>query len=91
MDEKRIKLPHNVIMEDRKTLSITGITDIDSFDEQTVVLFTDSGELLIKGFDMHINKIDVESGDLTLEGEIHSLIYSDNQPQEGGFFSRLFK
>lgn len=90
-DKKTIRVPHNVIMEDRKTLTITGITDIESFDEQAVILFTDSGELMIRGYNLHINKIDVESGDLTLEGEIYSLIYSDDQPQQSGFFSRLFK
>ena len=91
-EEKRtIKLPHNVIMEDRKSLSISGVSDIDSFDEQTVVLFTDMGELTVKGFNLHINKLNVETGELTMEGEVCSLSYSDQERREGGFFSNLFK
>lgn len=92
MEEKKtVRMPHHVIMEDRATLNISGVTDIDSFDEQTVVVYTDLGELLIKGYHLHINKIDVENGDLSLEGEIYSLSYSDSQPQTGGFLSRLFR
>ncbi len=92
MEDKRvIKMPHHVIMEDRRLLTISGVTDIDSFDEQTVVIYTDIGELMIKGFNLHINKIDVENGDLILDGEIYSLSYSDQQPQSGGFLSRLFR
>lgn len=91
MENKQIAMPHNVIMEDRKTVSISGVTDVESFDEQTVILMTDLGELLIKGFGMHINKIDVQAGDLALEGEIYSLSYTDSQPTGGGFLGRLFR
>ena len=56
-----------------------------------MALATELGELLIHGYDLHINRIDVESGDLSLEGEIVSLTYTDNQPQSNGFFGRLFR
>ena len=84
-------LPHNVILEGRKTLSISGVQDIDRFDEEVVVLFTDLGELTIKGTDLHINRIDVETGELALEGTIDSLTYDDTLPGRGGLFSRLFR
>lgn len=83
--------PHTMVVEDRKRLSVSGVTDVESFDEETVALATELGELLIHGYDLHINRIDVESGDLSLEGEIISLTYTDNQPQTGGFFGRLFR
>ena len=90
--EKKIrKSQHNIIMENRRSLIITGVMDIDSFDEETVVLFTEEGELTVKGVNLHINKIDVESGDLSMEGEIETLIYADNLPGKGGLFSRLFR
>jgi sporulation protein YabP len=54
-------------------------------------LFTDVGELTIKGAGLHINRIDVESGDLLMEGEIEQLYYTDNHPQKGTFFSKLFR
>ena len=83
--------PHTMVVEDRKRLSVSGVTDVESFDEETVALATELGELLIHGYDLHIYRIDVESGDLSLEGEIISLTYTDNQPQTGGFFGRLFR
>lgn len=83
--------PHTMVVEDRKRLSVSGVTDVESFDEETVALATELGELLIHGYDLHINRIDVESGDLSLEGEIISLTYTDNQPQTGGVFGRLFR
>lgn len=91
-EEKRtIRLPHNVILEDRKALTISGVVDIDNFDEETVVLFTDMGELTIKGRDLHINKLNVDTGELTMEGEVFSLLYSEEDKRGTSFFSKLFK
>lgn len=91
-EEKRVlKMQHNVIMENRRTLTISGVMDIDSFDEETVIVFTEEGELTIKGQNLHINKIDVESGDLSMEGLVDSFTYSDNQPQKGGLLAKLFR
>ena len=92
-EEKKVfKTPHNIIIESRKSVTITGVMDIDSFDEESVVLFTELGELSIRGANLHINKIDITSGDLTMEGEIESLSYSDSSPQKTtSFFSKLFR
>lgn len=89
-DKRTIKLPHNLILEDRHALTVTGVSDVDSFDEQTVVVFTDMGELTVKGDQLHINRLSVETGELTMEGNISSLTYSEEQ-QRGGFFGKLFK
>ena len=87
-----IKAPHNVIMEDRHTLTVSGISDVDSFDEQTVIVFTDMGELTVKGEGLHINRLSLEVGEIMIEGSISSLSYSDSKPtQEGGFWSRVFR
>lgn len=85
-----MNLRHTVTMEDRKRLQLTGVTDVESFDEQTVLLVTEPGELVIRGNGLHISRIDVASGDLTLEGEIDELSYGDRRPQ-GGMLSRLFR
>ena len=83
---------HNVIMESRQRLSISGVTEIDSFDETAVVLFCETGSLEIRGEALHINRIDVDSGDLSLEGaRIDSLCYADNRPNRGSLFSKLFR
>lgn len=84
--------PHNLILEERKRLSISGVTEIDSFDEQTVVLFCTEGQIAIRGEGLHINRIDVDSGELTLEGNrIDSFAYADNRAVHGGLLGRIFR
>lgn len=91
-EQNRANPPHNVILEDRKRLSISGVTEIDSFDEQTVVLFCSDGQLAIRGDGLHINRIDVDSGELSLEGSrIDSLAYAENRAAHGGFLGRIFR
>ena len=90
-EEKRMQsMPHNLVLEDRKMLTVSGVSDVDSFDEQTVIVFTDMGELTVRGSNLHINRLSVEVGELTVEGNIAALIYSDEAPKNGGFFSRVF-
>ena len=93
MDEKKaIKMPHSLIMQDRRNLSVSGVLDVDSFDEQMIVLFTEQGELTIKGSDLHINKLSVDTGELSVEGYIDSLYYSEEKTNaKSGFFAKLFK
>lgn len=91
-DEKRTSaMPHNLVLEDRRLLTVSGVSDVDSFDEETVIVFTDSGELTVRGWDLHINRLSVEMGELTVEGRIGALIYSEDVPKSGGFFSRVFR
>ncbi len=91
-DEKSIqKLPHNIIMEDRKRLSVSGVTDIDSFDEQSIIALTQLGELTIRGWDLHITRLNLEQGELMVDGEISSLTYTDTRPKAQGFFSKVLR
>ena len=91
-DEKRMNaLPHNLVLEDRRMLTVSGVSDVDSFDEETVVVFTGLGELTVRGTNLHINRLSVEVGELTVEGNIAALIYSDETPKSGGFFSKVFR
>ncbi len=91
-EEKRtVKMPHNVILEDRKSLMITGVSDVDSFDDQTITVYTDLGEMTIRGTGLHIGKLSLETGELNITGNIFALGYSDNREKQGGFFSRMFK
>ncbi|MCD7890611.1 MAG: YabP/YqfC family sporulation protein [Ruminococcus sp.] len=70
MQEKVVKPNHNLILENRKSLSISGITDVDSFDEKAICLYTQLGELTIQGKELHIDAISVETGDMTVTGDI---------------------
>ncbi len=83
---------HNIVLENRKGLSMTGVTDVDSFDEHSILLFTQLGELTITGKDLHINSMNVETGDLSVEGDVWSMIYGDKDRKKAPtFFSKLFK
>ena len=86
-----MKLPHNVVLEDRKHLSISGVMDIDNFDEQTAVVYTQMGELTIRGYDLHVSKLNVETGELSMDGEIWSMTYTEVQKKNGGMLSKLFR
>ena len=90
-EERKVSMPHNMVLEERRILTVSGVADVDSFDEETVVVFTDRGELTVRGTNLHINRLSVEVGELTVEGEISALIYSDEAPKGGGFFSKVFR
>ena len=68
---------HNIIIEGRKKLSLSGVTDVDRFDENTVVLYTSMGELTVRGSDLHVSDLSVTSGEMNIEGDIDSLVYGD--------------
>ena len=83
---------HNAILENRKKLMLSGVTDVESFDEKLVVLYTQLGELTVKGSELHVNEMSVESGDLTVEGEIKALIYGEkDRTKKLGFFGKLLR
>ena len=84
--------PHNVILEGRRRMTLSGITDVDSFDEQLVVFYCDTGQIAIRGEQLHISRIDVETGEVNLEGgRIDGVTYTDQRPNRGGLLSRLFR
>ena len=88
-EEKRADMPHNLIIEGRGRVSLSGVTDVENFDENTISLTTTKGYLILKGERLHIEKLSLESGEMWVDGEIHGLTYEDSVPT-GGFFARLF-
>ena len=83
---------HNVILEGRKNLTISGVTDVDSFDERCISLYTQLGELVIKGRELHINSRSVETGDMTIEGDIWALNYGNKDKKSSAtFLGKLFR
>lgn len=89
MDQK-LHINHNAIIEDRKKFTLTGVKDVLTFDEETVMLETALGRLAIKGSSLHILNFNNESGDLSGEGKVHALIYTSDE-KSGGFFSKLLR
>lgn len=88
--QKRGNLPHKLLLEERHRLTVSAVSDVDSFDETNVVVYTDGGILTVSGQALHIGRLNVETGDLLIEGEIASLVYSAEK-EAGGFFRRLFR
>ena len=92
MPEDRKVLVHNLVMENREKLSVSGVIDVDSFCEDSIILYTDMGTLTIKGGNLHINKLSVDTGDLMINGDVDSLVYSNGIKNKGeGMFAKLFK
>lgn len=81
---------HGLVLEGRKKLSVSGVEEVESFDENTIVMVTALGLLVVRGEDLHIEALSLEGGELKVTGDIDSLSYEDNDRQ-GGFFSRLFR
>ena len=82
---------HNIIMENRRLLHLSGVHDVDSFDEGTIVLLTELGQLTVHGLNLHISRLDQETGEMSVDGEISELIYAEIQLDKKGFFSRIFR
>ena len=93
MDEK-MGLSHKVTLHNREKGTLTGILDVISFDESTIVLDTDMGLLTIRGKDLHVNRLTLEKGEIDIEGRTDSLVYSSNESyRKSGqsLLTRLFK
>ncbi len=89
MDEKGQK--HQITLKNREKAIISGAAEVDSFDEHRVVLITELGVLLIKGGGLHIQSLNVESGDVSVSGRIDAMEYIESQTQGGSFWGKLFK
>ena len=84
---------HNVILEGRKKISVSGVQDMECFDESKVVVDTNMGVLEINGINFHMNKLSLETEEIIIEGDIDSVIYEDaNAPEKAkkNLLSRLF-
>lgn len=89
---ERDTLPHNLVLEDRAHLTLSGVQDVSSFDEETIAVVTDLGELTLKGQNLHINRLSLEMGEMVVDGEISALLYAEPMHEkEGSLFKRMFR
>ncbi|MGI5948142.1 MAG: sporulation protein YabP [Lachnospiraceae bacterium] len=94
MEEKLGGRTHKLVLQNRGNASITGVTDVVSFDECQVILDTDLGLLTLKGKGLHVSRLTIEKGEVDVDGTVDSLSYSSNESlRKAGesMFSRLFK
>ena len=84
----------NLILENRGKLSISGVIDVLSFDDQVVMVETELGLLTVKGENIRINKLSIDTSEVIVEGDISYLAYSDKEidkNQGGGLLTKIFK
>ena len=92
MEEKKSVRPHSIMWNDRRSGNVTGVKDVLSFDESSVVLQTEQGMLTVKGRDLHIDRLMLEQGEVELEGHVDSLVYSGSDPaKKGSLVKRMFR
>lgn len=90
-DEKSGVSAHQITLNHRSRLTVSGVDGVESFDESTIIMTTQCGSLIVRGSDLHIEKLSLDGGDLLVEGSVDSLTYEDDAGDRGGFFARLFR
>ena len=83
-------LPHHLTLEGREKLKVSGVEDVERFDENEILLSTVQGELTITGENLHIDALSLDGGEMAVSGTVTSLVYEDPVAHGRGFFGRLF-
>ena len=94
MEEQRIAKTHKLVVNNRKTSTVTGVLDVLSFDLNEILLETEQGMLMIKGNDLHVSRLMLDKGEVDVDGKIDSLTYSESAgygAKGESLFARLFK
>ena len=94
LPQNNSNIVQNLILENREKLTITGVIDVLSFDDQIVIVETQLGLLTVKGGDLRINKLSIDSLEVIIEGEIFSLGYSNEdigRKNNGSLLGKIFK
>ena len=87
-------LPHNLVLKNRSSLQISGVVDVENFNEQSITAYTKNEELVISGENLHIGKLNLEQGELCVTGKIDSLEYKEKckkNLKKESLFSKIFK
>ncbi|MDO4845753.1 MAG: sporulation protein YabP [Oscillospiraceae bacterium] len=89
-EQPAVEAPHRLTLDGRRRLSLDGVRDVESFDENTIVLHTARGTLVIRGEGLQLQSLSLEGGQVAVDGTVDALIYEDAERNEGGFLRRLF-
>lgn len=81
---------HRLELMGREQLTVSGVEDVERFDETGIVMSTGAGVLVVTGENLHIGKLSLDGGELHVDGRIDSISYEDGGTERGGFFQRLF-
>ena len=81
---------HQLTLEGRERLTVSGVEDVERFDESAIVMSTTAGTLVVTGENLHIGKLSLDGGELHVDGQIDSLAYEEQSAGRGGLLGRLF-
>ena len=81
---------HRLELTGRERLTVSGVEDVERFDETGIIMSTSAGTLVITGEDLHIGKLSLDGGELHVDGRIDAISYEEGGQEQGGFFRRLF-
>ena len=81
---------HRLELVGREKLTVSGVEDVERFDESGIVMSTSAGVLVVTGEDLHIGKLSLDGGELHVDGRIDSVAYEEGGREQGGFLRRLF-
>lgn len=90
MKDMNIAPTHRLELTGREHLLISGVEDVERFDETGIVMSTSAGVLVVTGENLHIGKLSLDGGELHVDGRIDAVTYEEDSMSRGGFFSRLF-
>lgn len=89
MAQERMALPHKLTLDERKKLTVTGVTEVVSFEENAVILKTALGTLAVQGNQLQLKTLSLEGGQVDVDGTITALVYEEPR-STGGVLRRLF-
>ena len=84
LDPKTSEQPHRLTLDSRSRLSITGVLEVESFDDTEIFLTS------IRGKGLHLQQLSIDGGQVLVDGSVDAIVYEDDLPASGGFFARLF-
>lgn len=93
MEERKTTLSHKLMLENRQGGTITGVLDVHSFDEEEMILLTEAGKLVVKGEQLHVKRLNLENGEVDIEGKVNSLTYTSKsvEKKDESLLKRMFR
>ncbi len=90
-EDRKSATKHNVTILGRENISVTGVLDVLSFDEENIIMDTEMGVLILRGINLHVNRLNLDKGELDIDGQIESLNYEESGSYAKGKSSILGK
>lgn len=90
MTEQKPALPHKLTLNERKNLTMNGVTEVVRFDEESIILHTSLGTLVVHGSDLQLKTLSLDGGQVAVDGSIHALVYEQSRAASSGW-RRLFQ